>query len=235
MLTMTSQYFMDGLLTGTSGKCCNGLIQQLVVWVDMPANEIDAARKSGNAIPAAQMRVFVGVKIVSEIASQLARLARELEQAPVKLIAPADIHLTLVPPWNEDSISEAVEKLRVTVGRFSEFALTFQHLNYGPQPKRPRLLWAECAASNEITTLRIALLHAYGQSDERPFRPHVTLARLRGNGAAISRRHPIDRELSFTQHVGSVELFRSPPPGGTGYQILASLPLAHSAIPTLDT
>ena len=49
--------------------------------------------------------------------------------------------------------------------------------------------------------LRVALLYACGQSDERPFRPHVTLARLRGNGAAIARRHPIDRELSFTQQV----------------------------------
>ena len=167
----------------------------------MPPNEIDAERTSGNIVPIAQMRVFVGVKIAPEIASQLARLARELEQAPVKLVAAADIHLTLVPPWNETSISEAVEKLRVTVGRFSEFALTFQHLSYGPQPKRPRLLWVECAASNEITTLRVALLYACGQSDERPFRPHVTLARLRGNGAAIARRHPIDRELSFTQQV----------------------------------
>jgi metal-sulfur cluster biosynthetic enzyme len=45
-------------------------------------------------------------------------LARELEQAPVKLVAAADIHLTLVPPWNETSISEAVERLHVTVGRF---------------------------------------------------------------------------------------------------------------------
>jgi 2'-5' RNA ligase len=197
----------------------------------MPPNEIDAERTSGNIVPIAQMRVFVGVKIAPEIASQLARLARELEQAPVKLVAAADIHLTLVPPWNETSISEAVEKLRVTVGRFSEFALTFQHLSYGPQPKRPRLLWVECAASNEITTLRVALLQVCGQSDEWRFRPHVTLARLRGNGAAIARRHPIDRELSFTQQVDSVELFRSPPPGASGYQILASLRLADSSHP----
>ena len=80
----------------------------------MPATETDAARTSGSAIPAPQMRVFVGVKIAPEIASQLAGLARELEQAPVKLMAPADIHLTLVPPWNKTSIPEVVEKLRVT-------------------------------------------------------------------------------------------------------------------------
>jgi RNA 2',3'-cyclic 3'-phosphodiesterase len=232
MLTTTFGSFMDRSQgsPGESGESNDDLIQKLGVWIDMPPNEIDAARTNGNVIPIAQMRVFVGVKIAPEIASQLALLARELEQAPVKLVAAADIHLTLVPPWNETSISEAIEKLRVTVGRFSEFALTFQHLGYGPQAKRPRLLWVECEASNEITTLQNALLYAYGQSDERPFRPHVTLARLRGNGAAIARRHPIGRELSFTQQVDSVELFRSPPPGATGYQILASLRLADSPL-----
>jgi hypothetical protein len=132
MLTTTFRSFMDRS-QGSPGESNDDLIQKLGVWIDMPPNEIDAARTNGNVIPIAQMRVFVGVKIAPEIASQLALLARELEQAPVKLVVAADIHLTLVPPWNETSTSEAIEKLRVTVGRFSEFALTFQNLSYGPQ------------------------------------------------------------------------------------------------------
>jgi len=50
----------------------------------------------------------------------------------------------------------------------------------------------------------------------------VTLARLRGNSWAVARKHPIDRALSLTQRVGSVELFQSPPPGEIGYRIVAS-------------
>ena len=107
--------------------------------------------------------------------------------------------------------------------------MTYQHVGYGPRPKRPRLLWADCTASDEIAALRAALLQAYGQTDERPFRPHVTLARLRGNGSAIARKHPIDRELSLTQHVESVELFQSPPAGAGGYRILASFQLGEIA------
>ena len=72
----------------------------------------------------------------------------------------------------------------------------------------------------------MALLQAFGQADERPFRPHVTLARLRDKGRAIARKHPIDQDLALTQRVGSVELMQSPPPGGSGYKVLASLPLA---------
>lgn len=61
---------------------------------------------------APQMRVFVGVKVAPEIADELARLAQGLERFAVRLAPSADIHLTLVPPWNEASMSEAVAEDR---------------------------------------------------------------------------------------------------------------------------
>jgi 2'-5' RNA ligase len=176
----------------------------------------------------------VGLRIAPEIAAELAQRVRGLERAGVRLVAPADIHLTIVPPWNEASIPEAIERLRRVVIKFGGFSLTFQHLGYGPQRSRPRLLWAECKDSDEIAELRAALLQAYGHTDERPFRPHVTVARIRGNGRAIAKEHPIDQDLSLTQRVDSIELFQSPPPGGSGYQVLASSRLGETrhAAPT---
>jgi RNA 2',3'-cyclic 3'-phosphodiesterase len=184
-------------------------------------DEIDGlAASSGGPQPA---RVFVALKIAAAIADELAKVARELERVPVRLVAPADIHLTLVPPWNEVSIPEAAEKLRRVADRCDDFTLELRHVGYGPEPRRPRLLWAECVAEPNIEQLRAALLLTFGQTDERPFRPHVTLARLRGNGAVIARKYPIDRDLVLTQRVGSVELMQSPPPGGSGYKVLASI------------
>lgn len=176
-------------------------------------------------------RVFVAIKMAPEIAEQLAWMARELERLPVRLIAPADIHLTLVPPWNEASISDAVGKLGGVAGRFGEFVLEFRHVGYGPEPRRPRFLWAECAAGPDLAQLRAALLQAFEQTDERAFRPHVTLARLRGNGAVIARKCPIDRELAMAQRIGSVELLQSPSPGESGYKLLASLPFGTGPEP----
>ena len=154
---------------------------------------------TGQAAPLA--RVFVGLKIAPELATQLAQIAKTLEKLPVRPIAPADIHLTLVPPWNETSITDAIAKLSRVAGRFGAFRLTFQHVGYGPQPRRPRLLWAECAATDEIAALRAALLQAFGQTDARPFQPHVTLARIRAAGPAIARKYPIDQPLSLAQRV----------------------------------
>ena len=181
------------------------------------------------ALAAPPVRVFVGLKIAPEIASQLAQLAATLEQSSVRPVVPTDIHLTLVPPWNETSIPDAIEKLGRIAGTFGAFQLIFQHAGYGPQPRRPRLLWVDCAATDEIAALRAALLQAYGQTDERPFQPNVTLARIRGDGVAIARKHPIDRPLSLSQRVESIELFQSPPAGGSGYQVLASLRLGEAA------
>ena len=186
------------------------------------SNEIDGATaNAGGPQPA---RIFVALKIAPEIADELAQMARGLQPFPVRLVAPADIHLTLVPPWNEVSIPDAVEKLRRVVDRFGALTVEFRRIGYGAEPRRPRYLWAECAAGQDIAELRAAPLLTFGQTDERPFRPHVTLARLRGNGAVIARKHPIDRDLVLMQRVESVELMQSPPPGGSGYKVLASLP-----------
>lgn len=173
-------------------------------------------------------RVFVGVKIAPEIAEELTRIAQELKRFNARVIAPADIHLTLVPPWNEASITDAVAKLSQVAGRTPAFSLNFRHVGYGPQRRRPRLLWVDCDLSDEIVALHAALVETFGQLDERPFQPHVTLARIRSGGPAIARKYPIDRPLSLAQSVESIELFQSPPPGATGYRVLVSLRLGKA-------
>jgi len=171
------------------------------------------------------VRVFVGLKLAPQIAEELAALARPLERHGARLVSSADIHLTLVPPWNETHITEVIETLRSTVRAFPRFSLSFTHLRYGPGPRYPRLLWVDCLTSNELNDLRTALLTAYGRIDSRPFQPHVTLARIPSGGRVIAQRNPMDRVLSLMQCVASVELFHSRPRGKDGYQVLASLPV----------
>jgi 2'-5' RNA ligase len=132
------------------------------------------------------------------------------------------MHLTLVPPWQEASIPAAVDRLQFVAHASRAFQLTFRHIGYGPYPVRPRLLWVDCALCENLAALRTAFLQAYGQTDERPFRPHVTLARIRGNGQRIARTHPVDQPLSLAQSIETAELFCSPRQGGSGYRIIAS-------------
>lgn len=181
--------------------------------------------------PRAAVRVFVGVKLDPGIADDLAEMAQVLAAFQVRCVAAADMHLTLVPPWNETEPADAVEKLSAAVAGADGFSLTFTHVGYGPDPRRPRYLWVDCTESEDIAALRARLLAAFARTEERPFRPHVTLARLRDRGRTIARKCPIDRMLSLTQPVRSVELFQSPPAGESGYRVLASLRLDRNRQP----
>jgi 2'-5' RNA ligase len=195
-----------------------------------PTNRTSGTSTAAEDVAHAQSaRVFVALKIVSDLARELAGLSAGLQGLAVRRVAAADIHLTLVPPWSEPAIADAVVKLGRVAETHAPFELAFWHIGYGPEPRRPRFLWAECTANSELAELRATLLAAFGQTDERPFRPHVTLARIRGNGAAIARKHPIDRDLALSQRIVSVELMRSPPAGSRGYTVLASLPLGAAA------
>ncbi len=172
-------------------------------------------------------RIFVGLRISPEIAGQLLSHIAELKETGARLVAPGDIHLTLVPPWREALIGRAVERLIHVAGGFAPFTLKLEHLHYGPHRRRPSQLWVECAATDEVTALQHALMQSFGQEDRRPFRPHITLARIRKGQRSFVRRHPIDKNLDSIQTVRTVELYRSPPPGETGYQILASIALGR--------
>lgn len=171
-------------------------------------------------------RIFVGLKVVANIANDLAELAARLIGSRGRLVAPEDIHVTLVAPWREASIDQTVEKLRSVAREFAPFSLKFVHLGYGPIARRPALFWVDCTTSIEVATLRDALMHTFGQTDARSFRPHITLARIAEADWAFARKHPIDVDLSFVQCVRTIELFRSPSPSAKGYQVLASIELA---------
>ena len=176
--------------------------------------------------PAAKTaRVYVGLKIMPEIAQALAQLARGLERFPTRFVPSENIHLTLVPPWDESSIPDAIEKLREALKGSAPFMLTYTRLSYWPDRRHPRLLCAECVTTPEIKVLQLALLNAFGQTEDRPFELHVTLARMQRGVRAAAGKNEMDRELSLVQSIDSVELFQSRTQAG-GYQILASLPLA---------
>src|SRR5512139_3698365 len=70
----------------------------------MTAERSDAAATFDAERPQS-LRGFVAIKIAAETADEFAQLTRSLDRSGVQLIGPGDIHLALVPPWNEVSIS----------------------------------------------------------------------------------------------------------------------------------
>ena len=71
-------------------------------------------------------RVFVALKVAPEIAEALVQMSSAIGSSlRSRLIVPADIHLTLVPPWNETLIPAAIDKLRGVANKAVPFTLDF--------------------------------------------------------------------------------------------------------------
>ena len=149
---------------------------------------------------AGAVRVFVGLKIGQEVADALAERARLIESPPSRFVAREDIHLTLLPPWDEACMGKAIEKLRTALSGTKPLVLDFTHLSYWPDRDYPRLLCAECLPTGELKSLQQALLNALGQTENKPFRPHVTLARM-GKGTRAASRNKPDEALGLVQAI----------------------------------
>lgn len=170
-------------------------------------------------------RVFIGIRLDNDAVNILQKLQDGLPPIPMRVIPKNDIHLTLVPPWIELDIPAAAKRLRDALERPFAFPLKFKYLEYGPDAGHPFLIWVTCEASKELIGLKKRLLKAFGQKEEVPFVPHVTIARLKGSFANAFRNHHVGKEVPISMTMNAVELMASPHRGGVGYETLKKIAL----------
>ena len=158
-------------------------------------------------------RLFVAIDIPREIRDALTRFAGEL---PAARWVPADqLHLTLrfigdVGPQTFAAIKGAVSGLR-----FPGFPLELRGVGHFPPGKHPRVLWVGVAPNDALgqlhQDLELALIDTGLAPEERPFSPHLTLARLRESApASVGSFETKHCELVFPSfEVREVVLFSS--------------------------
>jgi 2'-5' RNA ligase len=190
------------------------------------------------------LRLFVAVLLPEAWLSALARAQDELRNAGLRLryVRPEGIHLTLkflgeVDHERLEVIMAALDGL----GDVQPFALDLDTLGVFGGPQRPRIVWAGLrgdltALAALVAAVDAALVPAGFAPEGRPFRPHLTLARVpEGLPDAEARRivpvvstSRLVRVPSF--HVDSYALVRSAlGPGGARYTTLQTWPVARPA------
>lgn len=153
-----------------------------------------------------QIRSFIAIELSEEAKKGLARLRKELERDEhrfVKWVDPGGIHLTLKFLGNIHSgrVTEIAEAMKKATQGIPPFLLEISGLGAFPSLKQARVFWVGVSGDldklSELQQNIDSAVAALGfAKEERPFVPHLTLARIR-EGASPSER------TSFGELVGS--------------------------------
>jgi RNA 2',3'-cyclic 3'-phosphodiesterase len=135
------------------------------------------------------MRLFVAIGILPEIRAALAALSNELRAiAPqAKWVRAENLHVTLkfLGHTGAPQVTLLVATLG-TVRSTQPVTLDFHGLGFFPNEKRPKILWAGMQTSSNLPFLAADMdraTHKLGfPLENRPFTPHLTLARFNAAG-----------------------------------------------------
>lgn len=186
------------------------------------------------------IRSFLAIGIPEEILGEIGRLQERLKreiQGDIRWVRPDGIHLTLkffgdIPEGAVSDISAVVEK---AVTGHDPLDLSVSGAGVFPDLRRPRVLWLGMTGDVERlltlqTTLERDLQRIGFPREERPFRPHLTLARIRsqraltGLGRALEKRGGCEAGRFVAAGLG---LFKSDlTPHGAIYTKLREFPFA---------
>ena len=132
------------------------------------------------------MRVFAALEVTGAVADSRVAFQKELlaSGADIKFVERENLHLNLkfLGEISEGDAAAANSRLE----RISAVAADVDVRGAGafPSPVRPRVAWAGIAQEQEEPVISVArevigLLDGIGERDDRPFRPHITLGRVR--------------------------------------------------------
>jgi len=124
-------------------------------------------------------RLFFALWPDDQTRLELVRLSQSIEAKGFRPVQPQNVHVTLVFLGHVDAASELLIRHSAAGISAQPFVLTFDRLSYW---SRPRVLCLSCSHTpDEVEMLVSALtVEAAGcglQTDTRPYKPHITLAR----------------------------------------------------------
>jgi RNA 2',3'-cyclic 3'-phosphodiesterase len=187
------------------------------------------------------MRLFTGIAIAPHVLGNLARVLKELRPlAPLTWSPVENLHITskFIGEWTDDRLTE-LEDVLEQIEPPAVFDVQIAKFGYFPNPHNPRALFAGVHAGPALGAIAKQIEDAVKPlgiaREDRPYAPHLTLARIKHENIRELREH-IANMTNFdfgTFQVAEFHLFMSKTgPKGSVYKTLASYPLpdAHSQL-----
>lgn len=172
-----------------------------------------------------QVRSFIAIELPDEVKAALSRIQSRLKsggQFPVKWVDPYSIHLTLKFLGNV-AVARLEEITRATAEAsqgIPPFLLEVRNLGVFPNPRKTQVIWVGLGGDID----RLSQLQRHLESgltplgfapENRPFTPHLTLARVRERASPEERQNMgqliagTRLETTHEIHVNEVILMKS--------------------------
>ena len=194
------------------------------------------------------MRIFIGIDIDPEVRARIARFLEGVQGfAPdARWVRPESLHITL--KFIGEQPIERVEAITERLRRVGSSAFEIRSAGYGffPTARAARVFWIGIQAGPQLTEVAekidVAVAELGVPREDRPFSPHLTLARAggrsgspkwrKGDGpnaifATLEKRLAAMGELDFgTMTAREFNLYQSQlSPGGSKYTKLQRFPM----------
>jgi RNA 2',3'-cyclic 3'-phosphodiesterase len=181
-------------------------------------------RAEGQAAPATQ-RLFFALWPDVTLRERLHRLGRKLIHKNGKLVAPENLHITLLFLGSLDEERAACVRAAADAVRLGACTLRLECLGHF---RRPQVLWVGPA---ETPPALAQLVQGLGERvgacgvalEARPFRAHLTLARKVAKPPPVLETDPLDFPVTEYTLVRSRTL-----PEGARYEVIARWPLEEA-------
>jgi 2'-5' RNA ligase len=140
------------------------------------------------------MRIFVGIDLDPEIRARISRFLEGVQgfAADAKWVRPESLHITL--RFIGEQTPEQVEAIAERLRRVESGAFDIRAAGYGffPTAKAPRVFWIGIQAGPQLAALAETVDAAVAElgipREDRPFSPHLTLARAGGRSGSPKRQ-----------------------------------------------
>lgn len=182
------------------------------------------------------MRLFTGLDVPYETRRNLELLLHHLKpKADIQWSPLHNLHVTtkFIGEWPEERLQDLKDTL-TGVPVTGDLRIALRGLGWFPNPHQPRVFFVNVQAPEGLLALARSTDQACAAvgipSEEKPFRPHLTLARIRPAGKLFDLKKavadlPDDNIGAFT--ATQFHLYKSDlRPGGSVYTKLASYPLS---------
>lgn len=187
-----------------------------------------------------KLRIFVAIDLSEVTRLSLAAIQQALARKglDVKWTHPDQFHVTLkfLGEIDAPSADRAVAATAKAAAGAAPFTLTFQGIGAFPDWERPRVLWSGVAEGRDALIrlahrVEEAMTQAGFDPWDRPFRPHLTLGRVREMEPGVDLGAPVralaDR-VAGPDRIERVIVYRSLlRPQGPIYTEVASFPLGQ--------